>query len=403
MTLDRWRLAGAAAVVAALALASLVAVGGSTVGALLRVAFVVGIASVLVLGLGRRWRAVAVAAAILGALVVAIGVGFVPHLLEVPASIRGLGAAGAVAGGLGLVAFGTAAATGGLRRRGRLPAWLGVVVLVFLALVVVGPAVAVVNVPDSTAGRTAAAAPLGAEPVSLPTAEGVTLAAWWVPGTNGAAVIVRHGAGSTHEGALDQAEVLAEHGYGVLLMDARGHGASGGRAMDFGWWGDADIGTGLDHLTGLPDVDDGRIGLLGLSMGGEEAIGAATDPRVRAVVAEGATARRAADKDWLSDVHGWRGAVQERIELLQYGLTDLLTEAPRPTVLREAAARSDVPVLLIAAGQVEDEGHAAAWIAAGAPDRVEVWTVDGAGHTDGLGVAGQEWERRVVGFLDQHL
>jgi pimeloyl-ACP methyl ester carboxylesterase len=32
--------------------------------------------------------------------------------------------------------------------------------------------------------------------------------------------------------------VLAEHGYGVLLFDARGHGLSEGTAMDFGWYGD---------------------------------------------------------------------------------------------------------------------------------------------------------------------
>lgn len=339
----RWRVAGIAAAVAALSLAALLAVGG-TVGGALRVALVLVIAAALVVGLRRRSRLAAVAAALLGSLVLAMGVGFVPHLLDAQASVRGIGAAGAVTGGLGLVGFGTASATRGLRRRGRIPTWLGAVVLVLLTLAVVGPAVAVVNVPDSTAGRTAAGSPLDAEPVSLPTSDGVTLAAWWVPGTNGAAVLVRHGAGSTHEGALAQASVLAEHGYGVLLMDARGHGESTGRAMDFGWWGDADITAGLDHLAVRSDVDDGRIGLLGLSMGGEEAIGAATDPRVRAVVAEGATARRAAD-----------------------------------------------------------EGHAAAWIAAGAPERVAVWTVDGAGHTDGLGVAPEEWERRVVGFLDENL
>ncbi|HSP04354.1 MAG TPA: alpha/beta hydrolase [Acidimicrobiales bacterium] len=403
MTFDRWRGTELSAALAAGGLAALLALGGSTVGGALRVALVAAIVTGLLLGLRGRVRRAAALAAGLGALALAIGVGFLPHLLDSPGGVRGYVAVGAVLGGLGLVGFGTASATAGLRRRGRIPTWLGMVVLVLLTLVVVGPAVAVVNVPDSSSGRTAAEPPLDAEPVSLPTSDGVTLAAWWVPGTNGAAVLVRHGAGSTHEGALAQATVLVEHGYGVLLMDARGHGESTGRAMDFGWWGDADIAAGLDHVTTRPDVDPDRIGLLGLSMGGEEAIGAATDHRVRVVVAEGATARRADDKDWLSDVHGWRGAVQERIEQLQYGLTDLLTEAPRPTVLRAAVARADVPVLLIAAGQVEDERHAAAWIAAGAPERVVVWTVDGAGHTDGIGVAPDEWERRVVGFLDENL
>ena len=403
MTFDRSGRIQLAAAVAALSSAVLLAAGASASGGTLRVALVLAIGAGVIVGIQRGGRGTAAVAALVGAVALAIGVGFVPHLLEAPISGRGTGAAGAVLGGAGLVVVGTAAAAAGLPRLARIPAWLVALAVGALTLAVVGPAVAVVNVPDSTASRTAAEPPLDAEPVDLRTSDDVTLAAWWVPGTNGAAVLVRHGAGSTHEGALAQAGVLAEHGYGVLLVDARGHGDSTGRAMDFGWWGDADIAAGLDHLVARTDVDPDRIGLLGLSMGGEEAIGAATDPRVRAVVAEGATARRAADKDWLSEVHGWRGAVQERIEQLQYGLTGLLTDAPHPTVLRDAVAAADVPVLLIAAGQVADEGHAAAWIAAGAPERVQVWTVDGAGHTDGLGVATEEWERRVVGFLDEHL
>ena len=50
-------------------------------------------------------------------------------------------------------------------------------------------------------------------------------------------------------------------------------------------------------------------------MGGEEAIGAAaTDDRIRAVVAEGATGRTAADKAWLSEEYGLAGVVQETMQ-----------------------------------------------------------------------------------------
>src|SRR5206468_1520008 len=88
---------------------------------------------------------------------------------------------------------------------------------------------------------------------------------------------------------------------GSATPDARGHGRSAGRAMDFGWYGDADVQGAVTFLGAQPDVRDGRIAAVGLSMGGEEAIGAAaTDPRIRAVVAEGATGRVAADNDWLS-------------------------------------------------------------------------------------------------------
>jgi dienelactone hydrolase len=174
--------------------------------------------------------------------------------------------------------------------------------------------------------------------------------------------------------------------------------------MDFGWYGEADASGAVTFLARQPDVDPERIGLLGLSMGGEQAIGAAgADPRVAAVVAEGATARVADDKGYLS-AYGIRGEVQQWVDRLTYAATDLLTDAPRPASLRDSVAvatgRADpTPFLLIAAGHVETETLAAEHIRAG-HDVVRTWTVPGAGHTQGLQTAPAEWEQRVVGFLD---
>ena len=72
-----------------------------------------------------------------------------------------------------------------------------------------------------------------------------------------------HGAGETRAATLPQADVLAHHGYGVLLLDARGHGDSGGRGMDAGWYGDDDVRAAVDFLVGRPGVDPGRIAVLG--------------------------------------------------------------------------------------------------------------------------------------------
>jgi pimeloyl-ACP methyl ester carboxylesterase len=313
-----------------------------------------------------------------------------------------------VAGVINLVAGVVLLVTGGsLLLRGRrwwaralaVPA---AVVIVVLALLTLGQALVATNVPATEVGsRSPADRGLDYEEVEARTADGVTLAAWYVPSTNGAAVVLRHGAGSTRADTLDQAEVLAAHGYGVLLMDARGHGDSGGRAMDFGWYGDLDIGAGVDLLAARPDVEDGRIAVVGLSMGGEEAVGAAAaDPRIRAVVAEGVGQRVAADKAWLSEEYGVRGAVQEQIERATFGLTDLLTDADPPVPLREAvAAASPRPVLLVAAGDVPEEAGAARHIHGGAPDSVEVWVVPGAAHTGGLDTQPGEWEERVTAFL----
>ena len=214
-----------------------------------------------------------------------------------------------------------------------------------------------------------------------------------------------HGAGSTRSDVLDEAAVLSEAGFGVLMVDARGHGESGGRAMDFGWHGDADIEAATSYLLTRSDVEPDRIGVVGLSMGGDEALGASGSNRlIRAVVAEGATARSAQDEAWLSDEYGLRGRFQEQLERVQDWLTDGLTSASVPTSSRAGVEASNgTRYLLITAEAVPQEGHSAAYVAAGAPARVQVWTVEGSGHTDGLETAPDEWASRVTTFLDETL
>jgi dipeptidyl aminopeptidase/acylaminoacyl peptidase len=256
--------------------------------------------------------------------------------------------------------------------------------------------------------RTPSDVGLDYESVTVRTDDDVDLAAWWVPGENEAAVVLLHGAGSTRTAVLDHAEVLASHGYGVLLLDARGHGGSDGRGMDFGWYGERDVAAALDFLGDRPEVSPDRLGVVGLSMGGEEAIGAAgADPRVRVVVAEGATHRVAADKAYLSE-YGLRGDLQRMIDRGTYAVAGLLSAAPEPPPLRESVAATQAdgtptPILLITAEEVETELLAAQLLDRAAPDAVEIWTVPGAGHTGGLRTQPDEWGRRVLAFLDAAL
>jgi fermentation-respiration switch protein FrsA (DUF1100 family) len=375
---------------------------GSPVWQVVRVAIVLAVTATAVIAArrlddrGRGW-----VSAGFGAAACALGIGFSPWLAKQTASLEALAALVAVAGGLALVVTGTIVRTRGRRRVRRAGAGLATFVAVVVATFVVAPAVASTNVPPTNIDATPERIGLAYEDVTLTTDDGVHLAGWYIPSTNGAGVVLRHGAGSTRSNVLAEAEVLARHGFGVLVVDARGHGDSGGRAMDFGWHGDADIAAATSFLAARADVDRDRIAVVGSSMGGEEGIGASgSNELIQAVVAEGATARTAADKDWLSDVHGWRGALQELVERLQFALTDALTSASGPTSLRSAVGRSvDTQYLLITAGAVADEADAAAYIATAAPDRVQTWEVQGASHTDGLTVAPEEWETRVVTFL----
>ena len=78
--------------------------------------------------------------------------------------------------------------------------------------------------------------------------DGLELAGWYRPSRNGAAVVVVHGGSSDRKGSVAHAKMLARHGYGVLLYDARGRGESDGMENNYGWDWTKDIAGALDFL-----------------------------------------------------------------------------------------------------------------------------------------------------------
>ncbi len=350
------------------------------------------------------WRGAALFLA--GVVLLGVGAGLgLPHLVKQGVSVLTVLGLAALLTGLAAVLLGGRRLLGGVRRRW----WPLLVPALLLALWAglgaVGPAVLATHVPATPLdGRDPGTYGLRYRTVRLPAADGTPLAAWYVPSRNGAAVAIAHGSGSNRTAALRPAAVLARHGYGVLLLDARGHGTSAGTAMDFGWAGESDLAGAVDFLARRPDVEPGRIGLVGLSMGGEEAIGAAgADPRVRAVVAEGAMNRVLADRGWLAH-YGLRGRLQQGLDWLTYRLAGLMSEVPAPVSLRASVrAAAPHPLLLVTAGTRPDELLAARLVRAASPANVVIWTVPGAGHTGGLAAHPAAWERRVVGFLDRQI
>lgn len=104
-------------------------------------------------------------------------------------------------------------------------------------------------------------------------------------------LIVSHGAGEFKENYIEMAEYLAGRGIASLMLDMHGHGESGGPAfgIDMRAWV-ADIQAAIDFIHNRLDLDDSRIGALGLSSGGTAILEAAVvDPRLKALVALDAT------------------------------------------------------------------------------------------------------------------
>jgi uncharacterized protein len=388
------------------ALVVLVGRHGSIAGRVGRLVVVL-ILTVLAIEVVRRARGPwpSVVTIVVGTLGTVVGAGiggiYLTKLGPTPIAIAGLVA---LACGLLLLVSGGVALTRSLHRWWRLLVIPGALALLVFVLYPLTVAVNATNRPATPLGP---AVPsdrgLAYENVVVPTADGVHLSGWYVPSRNGAAVIVLHGAGSTRSAVLPHGTVLARHGYGVLMLDTRGHGQSEGRAMDLGWYGDRDIDAAVSFLTRRGDVDRNRIGVVGLSMGGEQAIAAAgTDPRIEVVIAEGVTGMQAADHGWLPG--GINGAFERGLEWVLFEGADLMTDASKPMPLRDAIrAAAPTPILLIAGGSTTDETEAGRWFRHASPTTVALWVVPGSGHIGALGVDPDGWEARVTGTLDAAL
>jgi uncharacterized protein len=326
------------------------------------------------------------------------------HLAKAGLDAAAILAGIALAAGVFLLVWGAITLVRAMPGWWRLLAIPAAVVLLWFVLFPLMWAVITTNRPPGTLSTaTPATYGLTYHNVAFRTADGIRLSAWYIPARNGAAAVVLPGAGSTRTTVLPQAAVLARHGYGALLLDGRGHGLSGGHAMDFGWWGDRDTAAALSFLVRQAGVRPGKIAVVGESMGGEQGLAAmGTDPRIRAVVAEGVTGQQLADHGWLPQ--GIDGVLQRGMESVMYTAAGLLSGAPRPMSIPDAIrAAAPRPALIIAGGAVADEPAAARWFQAASPAAVQVWVVPHAGHTQGLATAPRAWETHVISFLNAAL
>lgn len=268
-----------------------------------------------------------------------------------------------------------------------------VAVLVVLGLLPVSVGIVQTHLFRDTIG----AAPAGFREVAFDSSDGLALSGWYAPSGNGAAVVLVNSAGGDRLGSVRHARLLARHGYGVLLYDARGSGNSEGSPNGYGWDWDRDVSGALDFLTARPDVDPRRIGALGLSTGADVLLEvAAQDRRVRAVVADGATASSMADIP---------ASIAETIRMAPVMASVRLFSGTRPgRPLRELAAQvSPTPLLFVATGGLPVEIPMSRIYADAAREPVELWVLPGAGHTTAIRDEAAAYERRVVGHFDDAL
>ena len=274
--------------------------------------------------------------------------------------------------------------------------WLGVTFVV--ASAVLFPTVIAYTVTHVLRGHVPEAE-LGVpyEDVSFTTSDGLRLEGWYIPSKNGAAVISFPGRTASQE----RARMLARHGYGVLLFDRRGEGASEGDPNLFGWQGERDVHAAVAFLQARPDVDPQRIGGIGLSVGGEIMIEASAESAaLKAIVSEGGSGRSVRDtfanpdREWLDVIgNGFASTA-----------TALFTGNVPPAALRDLVPKMHAAAFFIYGenGQpVEEPANRAFYEKA--PGYAELWEVPGSGHMGGAKAQPDEYERRLVAFFDRTL
>jgi uncharacterized protein len=235
------------------------------------------------------------------------------------------------------------------------------------------------------------------EVVTIRTNDGLDLAAWYVPSRNGAAVISY----PTRQGKLPQARMLVRHGYGVLLVDARGYDGSEGDPNLFGWASAKDVDAAVAWLRSRPDVTDARIGGIGFSVGGEMLLQvAASNTGLRAVVSEGAGVRSVREH-LLRGPRGWFSLPEVAVETAAVAI--MSGSASPPSLADLVPQISPRPVFLIYAGRGGGGEELNPEYYRAASTNGAIWKIAEAGHVGGFQARPLEYERRVTRFFDRAL
>ena len=244
---------------------------------------------------------------------------------------------------------------------------------------------------------------LSAEPVTVSTQAGGSFRGYFIPGTNGATIIMPPPLASGRSVRLREAAMLAKHGYASLVFESRRCANLG--QLSLGYREVEDVAAAVRYLRTRDDVDPDRIGVYGFSSAGATSVMAAARlPAIRAVVAEGGYGDFVSEalaphgtnlfSDFFLRLYRWAALNTYRV------VTGLDIDRLSPvSVIGEIGPRRIL--LVYGSREVSLPGGRRQQAAAG--NNAELWIVNGAGHGDYLTVAPAAYENRIVTFFDEAL
>jgi len=290
------------------------------------------------------------------------------------------------------------------RRRLTLAALLQIPLIIFF----IGPYGFVLGLsqPANTTICCVSPADFGAEyrTVSIPAADGITLAGWYVPPTapHGAVIILLHGGGGNRTGTMWHAARLYEAGYGLLMYDQRAVGESTGTTQSFGWLDERDVPAVIDFLIEQPEVNPDRIGGLGLSLGAHILIMAGPDePRLKALFLDGTGAGRTSDFPE-SQNFGEQFAFILNVQIERANQFHLGVSPPTGFV-EQIPKLAPRPVLMVVGALDDFENRVNQRYTALLGENGEQWMIENAHHVGGAWTVPEAYTARMLDFFEQAL
>ncbi len=245
------------------------------------------------------------------------------------------------------------------------------------------------------------------EEVTFHSTDGVRLKGWFIKGSGEGrlpTIIVCHGLGANRSDFTELAAGLSRDGYNVLLFDFRGHGESERKASSFGYLEQRDLLGALRYVKTRNDVDGEKIGAYGFSMGGAVAIlTAAKTAEIKAVISDSSyTSMKEQGKRLFAGSALPSFLFLKPLVWMYEAVFDIDADGISPVSrIGELSPRG---VMIIGGGADEQMPSSDAMrLFAAAKEPKEIWLIPGAVHGGTVYMAGDEYGKRILRFLDSHL
>lgn len=254
--------------------------------------------------------------------------------------------------------------------------------------------------------RTPADAGLEYREVSFESADRVPLEAWWVPpaeGESSRAAVLVHGWGGdkSDEHVIETAPIYARAGYGVLLLDLRGNGGSGGERRTLGYKETRDVQGALAWLD-EEGFEPGEVVLHGWSMGGATVVRSAPGTGVAAVIEEAGYAdlplllRRQ-----LPETTGLPSLFSPGVFLAAKLFLGFDPWAVQPSEDAARLREEGVPLFIIHSTDDEVVPFEHAELFESAYPEARLWKIEGLGHVEAY--THREYRQKLLSFLSENL